>query len=342
MLNAFITTDDATEDVAKNALNIESSNPEHEMEENSGISLKSIYWELIEIVVSLTAIYLLLKMKMSIRSDVVIYSLILFQSIAVNIYFVFDPDNPLIQIKFLYTIAFAHMMRLNSFFFVSILCTASSVWYMNVRISRIEKDDQGSHALEIGWQVISVVTYIIFWMYYTYWDEINRKIKFVLQYRNAKELQKLKSIINILIPNLVRSRLTDGKKNFVETQGEATIIFIDLDDFDNLVNQHTGKELIELLDKVYNAFDQLCEQNGIQKIETVGKTYMACGGLKSCERAVESRLLGSHHSVRVTDFACNALKFAESYRLRFGNNLGVKIGIHTGQVIAGVVGETKP
>lgn len=73
----------------------------------------------------------------------------------------------------------------------------------------------------------------------------------------------MKSIINILIPNLVRSRLTDGKKNFVETQGEATMIFIDLDDFDNLVNQHSGKELIELLDKVYNAFDQLCDSNGI-------------------------------------------------------------------------------
>jgi hypothetical protein len=41
------------------------------------------------------------------------------------------------------------------------------------------------------------------------------------------------------------------------------MIFIDLDDFDNLVNQHSGKELIELLDKVYNAFDQLCDSNGI-------------------------------------------------------------------------------
>ena len=69
---------------------------------------------------------------------------------------------------------------------------------------------------------------------------------------------------------------------------------------------------------------------------------MACGGLKSCERDIESRLLGSHHSVRVTDFACNVLAFASSYRLRFGNHLSLRIGIHTGQVIAGVVGETKP
>ena len=91
--------------------------------------------------------------------------------------------------------------------------------------------------LELTWQVLSVILYIFFWTYYTYWDELKKKVQFVTQYRNAKELQKLKSIINILIPNLVRSRLTDGKKNFAETQGEVTIIFIDLDDFDNLVQQ---------------------------------------------------------------------------------------------------------
>jgi len=79
------------------------------------------------------------------------------------------------------------MMRLNSFFFVSILCGASSIWFMNVRISTIEKDGQ-PHGLEIAWQVISVALYVTFWMYYSYWDEIKRKIKFVVQYRNAKEL----------------------------------------------------------------------------------------------------------------------------------------------------------
>jgi hypothetical protein len=113
--------------------------------------------------------------------------LILSHSILVNLYLVFDPENPITQIKFLYTIAFCHMMRLNSFFFVSILCVASSIWFMNVRISTIEKDGK-PHGLEIAWQVISVALYVTFWMYYSYWDEIKRKIKFVVQYRNAKEL----------------------------------------------------------------------------------------------------------------------------------------------------------
>ena len=65
----------------------------------------------------------------------------------------------------------------------------------------------------------------------------------------------------------------------------------------------SGKELCDWLDFIYNAFDQLCEQNGLQKIETVGKTYMACAGLRLTEKRVDERLLNKHHSVRVTEFA---------------------------------------
>ena len=69
----------------------------------------------------------------------------------------------------------------------------------------------------------------------------------------------MKSIINILIPSLVRSRIQDGKKNFSESQGEVTVIFVDIESFDQVVQQYTGRELIELLDRIYNGFDSLCE-----------------------------------------------------------------------------------
>ena len=113
------------------------------------------------------------------------------------------------------------------------------------------------------WQASVVAVYIFFWTYYTYWDEVNQKMRFVTQFRQIKDLQKLKSIINILIPSLVRQRIQDGKKNFSEQQGEVTVVFIDLDNFDQLVSQYTGRELIELLDRVYNAFDSLCEQHSL-------------------------------------------------------------------------------
>ena len=69
---------------------------------------------------------------------------------------------------------------------------------------------------------------------------------------------------------------------------------------------------------------------------------MACGGLKVVEKDIDNRLLCSHHTVRVTDFACSVLQYVSTQTLRNGMKLQVKVGIHTGEVIAGVVGETKP
>jgi hypothetical protein len=69
---------------------------------------------------------------------------------------------------------------------------------------------------------------------------------------------------------------------------------------------------------------------------------MACGGLKSAEKKIEARLLNRHHSVRVTDFAMEIANFVKTMYLKNGKQLEVNIGIHSGPVISGVVGETKP
>jgi len=160
--------------------------------------------------------------------------------------------------------------------------------------------------------------------------------------RKSKEYTKLLQIINILIPSLVRDRIKEGQKNFSDAQGEVTCIFVDIDQFDSIVSNYNGRELIELLDHLYLAFDQLCEQYGLAKIETVGKTYMACGGLKFFESQIDQRLLSNHHSVRCTDFAFEAVAVADKKMLKSGQKCTLKIGIHTGEVISGVVGETKP
>lgn len=60
------------------------------------------------------------------------------------------------------------------------------------------------------------------------------------------------------------------------------IIFCDIANFDSIMSQ-LNERIVKLLDKLFRVFDQLCNQNGLQKIETVGKTYMACAGLEACE-----------------------------------------------------------
>jgi class 3 adenylate cyclase len=69
---------------------------------------------------------------------------------------------------------------------------------------------------------------------------------------------------------------------------------------------------------------------------------MACGGLKLSERKVDTRLLNRHHSVRCTDFGIECQAYLKQIILKSGKSLEVRIGIHTGPVISGILGETKP
>jgi len=122
----------------------------------------------------------------------------------------------------------------------------------------------------------------------------------------------------------------------------ATVLWVEIDEFDFLVKRYHGRDFTELLEKVFNGLDQLCEQYGLQVIDTVGKAFVACGGLKFCEKNLDPRLLTSHHSVRVIEFACKAQSFLSSITLRDGRKASISIGIHSGSLMCGVMGETKP
>ena len=102
------------------------------------------------------------------------------------------------------------------------------------------------------------------------------------------------------------------------------------------------KDIILFLDEFYSLLDQFCQLHGLQKIETVGKTYMAAGGIKECEIDVDRALLKDHHSIRCFEFAVDILDLVSKMRLNSGDTITVKIGIHKGKVIPAVVGDHKP
>jgi hypothetical protein len=149
------------------------------------------------------------------------------------------------------------------------------------------------------------------WSAYVYIQELEKKSQFVNGHRRVRSFIKLKSILNILVPSMVRDKLRFVKKNVADEE-QVTIIFIDIYKFDDIVQSLTGSELLVFLDTLFNQFDNLCDQFGLQKLETVGKKYSACGGLKSAEKKIDSRLLNRHHSVRVTDFAMELQNMVKS------------------------------
>lgn len=78
------------------------------------------------------------------------------------------------------------------------------------------------------------------------------------------------------------------------------------------------------------------------KIETVGKTYMACAGLKDSEIALGPELLAMNHGRRAVEFGIDVINTCGQIALKNGGTIAIKIGINTGPVTAGVVGAHKP
>mmetsp|Transcript_1508 Transcript_1508/g.2007 ORF Transcript_1508/g.2007 Transcript_1508/m.2007 type:complete len:151 (-) Transcript_1508:2247-2699(-) len=73
---------------------------------------------------------------------------------------------------------------------------------------------------------------VIIWVNYAYDNELAKKIHYSNGGRKVREYLKYKSILNILVPALVRDKVQSGKKNFSEQEGQVTIVFIDINEFD--------------------------------------------------------------------------------------------------------------
>ena len=86
-------------------------------------------------------------------------------------------------------------------------------------------------------------------------------------------------ILENLFPSFIFERIKSGNKFIADEHPEVTVIFCDICDFDDICADYAPVELCELLNELWLNFDLLCENNGIYKIETVGKTYLACAGL---------------------------------------------------------------
>jgi class 3 adenylate cyclase len=83
---------------------------------------------------------------------------------------------------------------------------------------------------------------------------------------------------------------------------------------------------------MFSAFDALAEQHGIEKIKTIGDAYMAvCGVPEAAER----------HTERMLHFAVDMLRVVEAVNQKQNHLLRIRIGVHTGEVVAGVIGKHK-
>jgi magnesium-transporting ATPase (P-type)/class 3 adenylate cyclase len=146
-------------------------------------------------------------------------------------------------------------------------------------------------------------------------------------------------LLKLLLPTFVLDQMKSfdiQDKTIGDDAGEVTILFCDIADFDKVIKLKE-KDIVKILDNIFRRFDELCKENGCQKIETVGKTYMACGGLKYVEQTISKELRDINPTARILDLAKQMMFEIKNYE-----DLTLKIGIHRGKCMMGVIGYHKP
>jgi class 3 adenylate cyclase len=138
-------------------------------------------------------------------------------------------------------------------------------------------------------------------------------------------------LLNIL-PKAIVTRLSSGETIIADKLSDVTILFADLVGFTNLSSQLTAKNLVRLLNGLFSEFDRLALDLGVEKIKTVGDAYMLAGGLP------EPR---ADHACAVAEMALAMLETVERANSDLPIPLRMRIGIHTGKVVAGVIGTHK-
>lgn len=196
------------------------------------------------------------------------------------------------------------------------------------------KDESSQDLSDLLLFALYLAFVISFGAYSCYSLQITMRRDFLQSRSLLIEQKRSTQILKNMLPEHVVQRMQKGDSLISEDEKDVTILFCDIADFASFVNRFGPTEVVSLLDRVYSLFDQICQKHGVRKMETVGKTYMACAGLQGKDRGKEAAL-------RAVSMAIDMLGFLDKCRASNGNGIKLRIGIHSGRVVSGLVGMKK-
>ena len=148
---------------------------------------------------------------------------------------------------------------------------------------------------------------------------------------NQEKTDEIERLLLNLLPLPVAERLKQGERHIADTFSNVTILFANLIGFIEKTAELTPDEAAKTLNDLISAFDEATEKHGVEKIKSFGNGYMAVSGLTI------PRL---DHDKRMLDFAIEMQKIVRLHKLGT-EDFHLEIGIHSGEVNAGVVGSKK-
>ena len=147
----------------------------------------------------------------------------------------------------------------------------------------------------------------------------------------AEQTASERLLLNVL-PHSVAERLKAGPGIIADSFPDVTVLFADIVGFTRLSEGMSPERLVTLLDGVFTLFDAIVDRRGLEKIKTIGDAYMAVAGLP---------VPAADHAIRAAHAALDMMEALEHFNRQSQFTLQVRIGAHSGAVMAGVIGKRK-
>lgn len=151
-----------------------------------------------------------------------------------------------------------------------------------------------------------------------------------------QESRRSDLLLHNILPAVIVDQLKEaGGRPICQSFSQVTVLFADVVSFTTMSAQISPKVLVALLNKMFHRIDSIAERNGVEKIKTIGDCYMAAAGLP---------LENPDHAKTMARFGLQMLDLVESGELRnpaTNEPIQVRVGIHSGPCVAGVIGHKK-
>jgi len=148
----------------------------------------------------------------------------------------------------------------------------------------------------------------------------------------AEEKEKGESLLRNILPGDIADQLILNGKVKPRKYDEATILFTDFENFTDMASSMSADRLVSELNEIFEAFDRILEENNVEKIKTIGDSYMAVGGVPHEDE---------FHAVNVVRATLEMLEYIEERNREASFKWRMRAGVHSGEIIAGVVGKKK-
>ena len=146
------------------------------------------------------------------------------------------------------------------------------------------------------------------------------------------ERDRSERLLTNILPGAIAERLKENEATIADNFSEATILFADIVGFTKFTETASPDKLIGLLNSFFTEFDDLTDRYKAEKIKTIGDAYMVVSGVPvSC----------SDHADLMANLALEMQRVILRHNHENGQALQIRVGIHSGPVIAGVIGKKK-